>query len=142
MPAKHVNIVGAGQCGTLLSVILARLGYAVDIYELRADPRVAGAEGGRSINLALAERGITALKHAGVFDRVEPLLVPMRGRMIHDLDGSTELQPYGQAQGEQIYSVSRAELNKILLDVAEDADEITLHFGQQVLGYDPDTKKA
>ena len=142
MPGKHVNIAGAGQCGTLLSIILARLGITVDLYELRADPRVAGAEGGRSINLALAERGITALRHAGVFDRVEPLLVPMRGRMIHDLDGKTELQAYGQAQGEQIYSVSRAELNKILLDVAEEFDEVTLHFGQQVLGYDPATKKA
>jgi kynurenine 3-monooxygenase len=134
----HVDILGAGQCGTLLAIMLAKRGYAIDLYERRADPRRTAAQAGRSINLALAARGFSALESAGVLPEVEPLLVPMRGRLVHAPDGSTEFLPYGQREDEQIYSVSRGRLNQILLDVAEDAG-VNLHFGQVASGYDRQT---
>ena len=74
---------------------------------------------GRSINLALSIRGIRALKEIGIFNEIKPLLIPMKGRMIHDIDGQTAMQPYGQKNNEVIYSVSRADLNKKLMNGAE-----------------------
>lgn len=136
MSQESVSIVGAGQCGTLLAVMLAKQGFMVDLYERSDDPRVAGAAASRSINLALAARGSNALIHAGIYDQVKPLLVPMRGRMVHQEDGTSELLPYGQAQDEVIYSVSRAHLNQLVLDVADRNPNVRLHFRQQVLGYD------
>ena len=133
---RSVNVIGAGQCGTLLSIMLARQGFSVDLYERFEDPRIFDAEAGRSINLALAARGINALKQAGIFHLVEPLLVPMRGRVVHQLDGSTEFLPYGQADNEQIYSVTRLGLNKVLLDCAEGIESVRMHFKQAAIGYD------
>lgn len=131
-----VNIIGAGQCGTLLAVSLARLGFKVDVFERFDDPRIHDAEAGRSINLALAARGINGLRRTGIYEQVLPLLVPMRGRMLHRLDGSTEFLPYGQHENEEIYSVTRSELNQVLLDVADADPLIDVHFRQQAIGYD------
>jgi kynurenine 3-monooxygenase len=135
MRNKSINILGAGQCGTLLATMLAHNEFSVRLYERNGDPRGVNAAAGRSINLALAARGINALKTAGVLSRVEPLLVPMRGRMVHAVDGSTELLPYGQNADEQIYSVSRGELNKILLDAAEEIGNVEISFNQAAVGY-------
>ena len=82
--ASRVNLVGAGLAGALLAVLFARRGFAVTLYERRADPRQSRPERGRSINLALAARGLAALERAGVMDAVRPLLIPMRGRMVHE----------------------------------------------------------
>jgi kynurenine 3-monooxygenase len=135
MRSKHINILGAGQCGTLLATMLAQNEFSVSLYERNGDPRGLDAAAGRSINLALAARGINALRKAGVLSRVEPLLVPMRGRIVHAVDGSTEFLPYGQRADEQIYSASRGELNKILLDAAEDLKDVEVRFAQSALGY-------
>jgi len=113
-----VRIVGAGPTGALLAILLRRRGLDVTIYESRRDPRSAPPETGRSINLALADRGIEALRRVGVFDEVFSRLVPMTGRMIHDPRGSTSLQPYGMRAAEVIYSISRHRLNQALLDLA------------------------
>ena len=78
-----VNIVGAGLAGALLALLLARRGLAVALYERRPDPRQARPERGRSINLALAARGLRALERAAVLESVQPLLIAMRGRMVH-----------------------------------------------------------
>ncbi len=131
-----VNIVGAGQCGTLLAFLLARNGFAVNLYERQVDPRVDDTQAGRSINLALAARGINALQHAGIYSAVEPLLVPMRGRLVHHLDGSSDFLRYGQHSDEQIYSVARIALNKVLLDAAGGQDDVTMRFRQNAIGYD------
>jgi kynurenine 3-monooxygenase len=131
----RVTIIGAGLCGSLLAVMLRRRGCDVSLLERRADPRTAPPVAGRSINLALSARGIRALERAGVFRRVEKLLMPMRGRIIHGEDGATELQPYGQRRDEQIYSVSRAELNRILIEAAEDCG-IAVRFEQEARGFD------
>lgn len=114
----EVAIIGAGPTGALLAILLRRRGFAVTLYEGRPDPRSSRSETGRSINLALADRGIHALKLAGVYDSIAATLVPMRGRMVHALDGSESLQLYGQRPSEIIYSVSRHLLNRALLEVA------------------------
>jgi kynurenine 3-monooxygenase len=115
------TIIGAGLAGTLLAILLARRGHGVRIYERLADMRHSRIPAGRSINLALAARGIRALELAGVMEQVMPLLIPMRGRMLHAVDGSLTFVPYGQRDNEVIYSVSRPGLNRILLDAAEQA---------------------
>ena len=101
-----IRIVGAGPTGALLAVLLARRGFKIELYESRSDPRSVPAASGRSINLALADRGIHALKAAGVFGALGSALLPMRGRLIHYQNGDTAFQPYGQRPNEVIYSVS------------------------------------
>ncbi|MGO9804808.1 MAG: FAD-dependent oxidoreductase [Steroidobacteraceae bacterium] len=136
MKGTPVNIVGAGLAGALLAVLLARRGFAVTLYERRPDPRQAAPERGRSINLALAARGIAALERATVMARVRPLTIEMRGRMVHEPAGHAALQPYGQRAHEVIYSVGRAELNRVLLEEALRHPRVTVHFSQQILSVD------
>lgn len=126
---QPVTLVGAGLVGSLLSVFLARRGYAVTIYERRPDLRKTNISAGRSINLALANRGMAALEKAGVLDALRPILIPMAGRMLHDEAGQLTFLPYGHRPHEVIYSVSRGELNRRLLDLAE-AEGVTIHFSQ------------
>ncbi|HUJ52766.1 MAG TPA: FAD-dependent oxidoreductase, partial [Steroidobacteraceae bacterium] len=118
LPGRSLNIVGAGLAGALLALLAARRGLSVTLYERRADPRQAQPEHGRSINLALAARGMRALERAGVMERVRPLLIPMRGRMVHERSGHAALQPYGQREHEVIWSVGRADLNRVLIEEA------------------------
>lgn len=117
---KNITIAGAGLVGTLLSVFLANKGHRVFLYERRQDMRKTNTGGGRSINLALSDRGIEALKKTGIYDAVKAISIPMPGRFIHNADGSTSYQPYGK-EGQYINSVSRAALNAMLLDKAEAA---------------------
>jgi len=135
---RPVNIVGAGLAGALLAVLLARRGFAVEVHDRRPDPRLAGGERGRSINLALAARGIAALERAGMMERVRPLMIPMRGRLIHSLAGETQLQPYGQRQEEVIYSVSRADLNRVLIEEAARHCRVNLRFRHTCLAALPE----
>jgi kynurenine 3-monooxygenase len=136
---QPVNIVGAGLAGALLAVLLARRGFGVTLYDRRPDPRHSDAESGRSINLALAARGIRALERAGVMDRIRPLLIPMRGRMVHDSSASSSaLQPYGQQEHEVIYSVGRAALNRVLIEEAARYDTVTARFDQTCLAAIPE----
>ena len=121
-----VNIIGAGPTGALLAILLQRRGLKVTLYEGRADPRGGRGESGRSINVALADRGIHALKLAGVYDDIAGTLMPMRGRLVHGQDGTESLQLYGQRPGEVIYAISRHLLNRALLDVA------VKHYGIEV----------
>lgn len=130
---RPVNIVGAGLAGALIAVLLARRGFAVDLYDRRPDPRLTESERGRSINLALAARGIVALERAGMMDRIRPLLIPMRGRMIHSLSGETQLQRYGQRPDEVIFSVSRGDLNRVLIEAAARHPRVRLRFRHTLL---------
>ncbi|MBW4049976.1 MAG: FAD-dependent monooxygenase [Proteobacteria bacterium] len=134
---RPVNIVGAGLAGALLAVLLARRGLAVDVHDRRADPRLAQSERGRSINLALAARGIAALERAGMMERIRPLLTAMRGRMIHSVSGETRLQPYGQRQSEVIYSISRADLNRALIEEAARHPGVRLRFRHTCVAAQP-----
>jgi kynurenine 3-monooxygenase len=131
---RHVNIVGAGLAGPLLAILLARRGLTVTVYERRGDPRNSAPEAGRSINLALAARGIRALEHAGLMQRVHPLLITMRGRMVHELGHPATLLPYGQREEEVIYSIGRGALNRVLIEEAARYSGVTLHFEQSCSG--------
>lgn len=116
---RSVTILGAGLSGTLMAIFLARQGREVVVYERRPDLRKVDMDAGRSINLALAERGIHALRAAEVWPDVEPLLIPMRGRMVHAEDGTLTFVPYGRRPHEVIHSVSRPGLTRALLDHAQ-----------------------
>src|SRR5690606_18210457 len=120
-PTRHLTLIGAGLAGSLLAILLARQGWRITVYERRGDPRIADYESGRSINLALAERGRNALRQAGVEEAVMAKAVMMRGRMVHPRNGAPELQRYGRDDSEVIWSVHRAELNVTLLQLAEEA---------------------
>ena len=115
---KNIVMLGSGLAGSLLSILLVRQGHAVRVYEKRGDPRRQENAGGRSINLALSQRGWKALEAAGVQDEVRRQAIAMRGRMMHSPEGELTFQAYGTAE-QAIYSVSRGELNKLLLDRAE-----------------------
>ena len=136
-----LTIVGAGLAGALLATLLARRGWSVDVFERRGDPRIQGFAGGRSINLALAERGLHALRAAGADAAVLDHAVMMRGRMVHFEDGTTRLQRYGRDDSEVIWSVSRGELNMVLLDAAEAAGA-RLHFDRRLHAVDFDACEA
>jgi kynurenine 3-monooxygenase len=116
-----ITIAGAGLAGALLATLLAKRGWPVQVLEKRPDPRIAGFEGGRSINLALAERGLHALRQAGLTEQVMAQAVMMRGRMVHPLAGEQQLLRYGRDDSEVIWSVHRGRLNASLLDAAEAA---------------------
>jgi len=131
-----IRIVGAGPTGALLAILLARRGQPVEVYETRPDPRQVPADSGRSINLALADRGIHALKTAGVFEALGSSLLPMRGRMIHYENGETAFQPYGQRPSEVIFSVSRHRLNQALIEVAAGRPGVKMHFQHRLEGAD------
>jgi kynurenine 3-monooxygenase len=124
---KDITIIGAGLVGSLLSIYLAKRGHKVRIYERRGDMRRAKVEAGRSINLALSDRGILALEKVGLGEEIKKISIPMHGRFIHNLDGTTAFQPYGK-EGQFINAVSRGELNKKLMHLAEKHDiEIFFH---------------
>ncbi|HET9679856.1 MAG TPA: NAD(P)/FAD-dependent oxidoreductase [Gammaproteobacteria bacterium] len=126
---KTITLMGAGLAGSLLAVMLARRGFTVTIFEKRGDLRTEQLSAGRSINLALAARGIEALKHADLWNAVQPLLIPMPGRGLHSADGEESFQPYSKNPDEVNYSVSRHDLNALLLDAAENLG-VEIFFGQ------------
>ncbi len=136
MGERHITLVGAGPAGSLLAIYLARRGHRVTVYESRPDLRRVEVPAGRSINLALANRGIAALSAVGLMDNVQKLLIPMRGRMLHDEAGRLTLQPYGQRPHELIYSVSRLLLTALLLDAAEATGRVEIRFETRCKGID------
>jgi kynurenine 3-monooxygenase len=117
---QPIIIIGSGLVGSLLATYLRKQGFEVQILEKRKDPRRNNADHGRSINLALSHRGIKALKEAGVQTSILEKAIPMKGRVIHDIKGKLSFIPYGE-QGQMIYSVSRSELNRMLIEEAEKA---------------------
>ena len=141
MKPGHLTIVGAGLAGALLASLLARRGWQVDVFERRGDPRLHGYAGGRSINLALAERGLDALRKAEADAAVLRHAVMMRGRMVHPRGGSPTLQRYGRDDSEVIWSVSRGELNVTLIDAAEAAGA-RLHFDRGLVEVDFEARVA
>ncbi len=134
-----VAIVGAGLTGSLLACYLGRRGYTVDLYERRPDPRLTGAERGRSINLALSERGLDALRRIGLDAQVLADALPMHGRMVHPLSGEANFQPYSLSGDRAINSIGRGALNDALLDAAGATEGVTLHFDHPLTALDPET---
>jgi kynurenine 3-monooxygenase len=134
--SKKITLVGAGLAGSLLAIYLARHGYEVEIYERRPDMRKVEISAGRSINMALSTRGIHALKEVEMLDEMMQQAIPMRGRMIHALDGALSFLPYGKDETEVIYSISRGGLNMALMDAAEKKYGVKIHFNEKCTGLD------
>lgn len=135
-----ICIAGAGLVGSLWGVMMAQKGYNVEFFEKRGDIRKMEASAGRSINLALSDRGWKALNEAGVSEAVKDIAIPMYGRMIHDEEGNTQLLPYSH-KGEAIYSISRSGLNCILMDQADAYERINFNFETGIEGFDPQSKE-
>jgi len=133
---SKVTIIGAGLAGSLLAIYLAKRGFAVDLFEAREDMRVGDAARGRSINMALSDRGIAALREVGMDEYILDAAIPMLGRMIHTPTGETKLLPYSGRKGEYINSISRAGLNAALMTEAEKHRGVSFHFKEQCTGYD------
>lgn len=131
---KQPVILGAGLVGTLMSIYLAQRGYKVRLFEKRPDPRKKDVERGRSINLALSNRGWKSLAEVGLEDTIAAMVIPMQGRMMHDQQGQLSFQPYGK-EGQAINSISRSGLNELLLNTAE-KEGVELFFNQVCLDLD------
>ncbi len=131
------SLSAAGPVGCLLAILLARSGRRVRVLERRSDPRAEETERGRSINLALAARGLLALERAEVLALIRPDMVEMRGRRLHDLAGHGPLLHYGQHAGEVIHAISRSRLNVALIEAAAALPTIELCFGQRGIDIDP-----
>ncbi len=142
MPDKTVIIIGAGLAGSLLAIYLAKRGIAVDVYEARGDMRKEATAAGRSINLALSDRGIAALRAVGMDEYMLAEAVPMYGRMIHSVSGGTKLLPYSGRQGEYINSVSRGGLNIALINEAEKYAGVQFHFNESCIDFDCESGEA
>ena len=121
-------IIGAGLCGSLLALRMAQRGYKVEVYESRPDLRKVDISAGRSINLALSDRGLKALRLCGMEEKAREICIPMYGRLMHDTKGNTFASNYSGREGEYINSISRGDLNAILLDAAEENENVTIYF--------------
>ncbi|WP_439129976.1 FAD-dependent oxidoreductase [Polaribacter sp.] len=126
-----ILIIGAGLCGSLLALRLAQRGYKVEVYESRPDLRKVDISAGRSINLALSDRGLKALRLCGMEEKAKEICIPMYGRLMHDKAGNTFASNYSGRKGEYINSISRGDLNAILLDEAEKHENVTIHFNKK-----------
>lgn len=133
-PGRTTAIVGAGLVGSLLAIYLVKRGYSVSLFERRKDMRKGNAEAGRSINLALSTRGIRALEEVGLAEELKRVAIPMNGRMMHDINGNLTFQPYGK-EGQYINSISRSNLNIVLMNEAEKAGA-KIYFEERCTGID------
>ena len=133
---SKVAIIGAGLAGSLLAIYLARRGMQVDVYEARGDMRKEQVAAGRSINLALSDRGIAALREVGMDGYMLAEAVPMYGRMIHSPSGETKLLQYSGRKGEYINSISRGGLNIALMNEAERNENVRFHFNERCVDFD------
>ncbi len=138
----NILIIGAGLCGSLLALRLAQRGFKVTVYESRPDLRTTDISAGRSINLALSDRGIKALRLCGVEEKAKEISIPMYGRLIHDTEGNTFESNYSGREGEYINSISRGDLNSILLTEAEKHKNVTIHFNKKCTSVNIETTTA
>ena len=138
----NILIIGAGLCGSLLALRLAQRGYNVNVYESRPDLRTTDISAGKSINLALSDRGFKALRLVDVEEKAREICIPMYGRLIHDTEGNTFASNYSGREGEYINSISRGDLNGMLLTEADAFDNLTIHFNNECKAVDIETNTA
>ncbi len=139
---RTITIVGAGLGGALMAVFLGRSGHRVRVVERRPDPRKGAGGRGKSINLAISTRGLAALEGVGLDRKLLEVAVPMRGRMLHAIDGRLTFQPYGHESHHVIHSVSRAGLNRLLIEAAEEMPNVEVTFGRRCVDVDLDNAVA
>lgn len=137
---QNIAIIGGGLVGSLLAIYLSRRGHSVSVYERRTDPRNQSSGEGRSINLALSNRGIRALEEVGLAGEIRKMAIPMHGRMMHDVNGNLTFQPYGRT-GQYINSISRGDLNRMLIARAE-KERVRFFFRHRCVAVNPDDTSA
>jgi len=135
---KTITVAGAGPVGALLTVMLARQGHKVDLFESRDDSRKSDIYQGKSINIALSDRGWLALEAVGIADEVKREAIPMYHRVMHDLEGNLTRQAYGK-ENQAIWSVSRSKINEQLVSLAENEENVSLHFNSHLIDVNFDT---
>lgn len=138
---KKATVAGAGLVGSLWSVFLAKRGYQVEVFENRGDLRKAELSAGKSINLALSDRGWKALEKVGLEKEIRKVAIPMYRRVIHNEDGALSFQPYGK-ENQAIWSVSRGGLNCLLMDLAESEGNVKINFEHKCTGVNLETGEA
>ncbi|KAJ7361188.1 hypothetical protein DFH08DRAFT_843372 [Mycena albidolilacea] len=146
-PVPKAVVVGAGPVGCLSAIALANLGWHVTVYERRSDlragthhllaPNTENNPRQRSINLTLSARGIAAVQaiDSALVERLLHNAVPLRGRMVHHLEGNTTRQQYDRG-GHCLYSIERGLLNLILLKAAAVVKNIDIQFRHKVQSVD------
>jgi len=139
---ENILIIGAGLCGSLLALRLAQRGYNITMYESRPDLRTTDISAGKSINLALSDRGFKALRLVGMEEKAREICIPMSGRLIHDVQGNTFSSDYSGREGEYINSISRGDLNGILLTEAEKHENVSIHFNKRCTSVDFENSNA
>ncbi|GAL81489.1 kynurenine 3-monooxygenase [Algibacter lectus] len=139
---QNVIIIGAGLCGSLLALRMGQRGYRVSVFEMRPDLRKVDISAGRSINLAFSDRGNKAMKLVGLEDKAQALSIPMHGRMIHDKEGNTFQSNYSGRTHEYINSISRGDLNSLLLNEAERHENVNIYFNKKCKSVDFENTSA
>jgi kynurenine 3-monooxygenase len=139
---QNIIIIGAGLCGSLLALRMGQRGYRVSVYEMRPDLRQVDISAGRSINLAFSDRGNKAMKLVGLENKVKALSIPMHGRMIHDREGKTFQSNYSGRDHEYINSISRGDLNALLLNEADAHENVNINFNKKCKSVDFENTSA
>ena len=134
---KNIAIVGSGLVGSLLALHLTQKGHKVTVFDRRPDVRKVEFSG-RSINLAMSNRGWNALREAGIEEEIRKLAIPLYQRAMHVKSHPVYFQKYGKAE-EAIYSISRGVLNRKMIDLAEAAG-VEFRFEEKV--WDVDLSEA
>lgn len=129
---QSIAIIGAGLCGSLLGLSLSKRGYNVTVFEKRQDPRTKEMESGRSINLALSDRGLQALDKLGLAEQARAICIPMKGRMIHDIEGKKRFSRYSGREEDYINSISRTDLNRLLIEKLDESENVFIYFETDV----------
>ena len=141
MTRNRFTVAGGGPVGSLLAILLGRHGYEVGVYEGRPDSRETNIYQGKSINIALSDRGWNSLQQIGISADTKDNAIPMYHRAIHGLDGVLSDLPYGR-EGDAIWSVSRGGINERLLDIADDEPNVETHFEHRLVNVDFETASA
>ncbi|MBM4317087.1 MAG: FAD-dependent monooxygenase [Deltaproteobacteria bacterium] len=137
---EKMVVVGSGLVGSLLATVLAKMGFEVDVFERRVDMRKESISAGRSINLAMSVRGVYALTRLGIQNEIMTKAIAMPGRIVHPIVGPTNFQRYGKDDSESIFSISRGELNKMLMTIAERTGKVKVHFQHKLTDVDFKTR--
>ena len=135
---KSVTIVGAGLAGSLCALYLLKRGYKVVVYERRKDLRSEIITAGKSINLALSERGWTALKKVGADKEIIKIAIPMYKRVMHDINGELTEQYYGNKESSNLFCI-KSPIKCCMMRLAEE-NGAKLYFNEKCI--DIDFKKS
>ncbi|MDD9999224.1 MAG: NAD(P)/FAD-dependent oxidoreductase [Rhodospirillaceae bacterium] len=141
MTRARFTVAGGGPVGSLLAILLARHGYRVGLYEGRADSRLTSIYQGKSINIALSDRGWRSMEQIGIGSEAMAAAIPMYHRAIHGVDGTLSALAYGK-HGDAIWSVSRGGINERLLDIADAEPNIEIRFEHRLVDVDLETASA